>query len=98
MKIIKTETLALTVELDPTDCIALALACEHTQQLGIERAPVQHIQALGCAFTLALAAISDPHMDDEPLTIAKVWRAWAPLIFLGPHHYGRVPVPKDYAD
>lgn len=98
MKIVKTETLTLTVGLDPTDCIALALACDNTVWLGIERVPMPQLQAMGCAFVCALASIGDPHMDEGPLTIAKVWRAWAPLIFLGPHHYGRVPVPPEYAD
>ncbi len=37
-------------------------------------------------------------MDEGALTIAKVWRVWVPLVCLGYPHYGRLPVPQEYAD
>lgn len=41
-------------------------------------------------------------MDDGPPTIAKVWRVWATTVYLAAPGedgtYGRMPVPKRYAN
>jgi len=95
MKIVKIAPLTLTVELDPTDCIALYVACIGVTSHG-DREP--HLNAIAAALLLALLAIADPNMDETPPTIAKVWRVWAPLVSLHYPHYGRLPVPEEYAD
>ncbi len=58
--------------------------------------------ALGSALLLGTVVIADQDMDDGPPTIAKVWRMWAPIIYLAEPGkdgtYGRMPVPQRYAD
>ncbi len=98
MKIVKAAPLTLTVELDPSDCIALYVACARVTAHGDAADPGPQLDAIGCTLLLALLAIGDPDMDEGPLTIAKVWRVWAPLVCLHYPHYGRMPVPKEYAD
>lgn len=95
MKIVKVAPLTLTVELDPTDCIALYVACTRPAAHGD---PGPQLDAIAAALLLALLAIADPNMDETPPTIAKVWRVWAPLVSLHYPHYGRLPVPEEYAD
>ncbi len=80
MKIVKIAPLTLTVELDPTDCIALYVACTRP---AIHGEPEPQLDATAAALLLALLAIADPHMDETPPTIAKVWR---------------LPVPQEYQD
>ncbi len=98
MKIVSTKPLTLTVELDPTDCIALYVACQKATAHGDATDPGPHLDAIGAALLHALLAIGDQGMDEGPLTIAQMWRVWAPLVSLHYPHYGRLPVPQEYAD
>ncbi len=98
MKIVKTEPLTLTVELDPTDYIALYVACQKATAHYDQEYPVPQLDAIGALLLLALLAIGDREMDEGPLTIAKVWRVWAPLVSCGYGQYGRLAVPQEYAD
>lgn len=93
MKIVELAPLTVTVTLELTECIALYDACEQRSD------PLDLQRALGAALLAATLAAADPHMDEAPPTIAKVWRVWAPVVFLGgEHRYGRLPVPPEYAD
>ncbi len=58
--------------------------------------PGPHLDALGSALLLALLAIGDRDMDKEELTIAQLWRVWAPVVYTGNRQYGRLPVPQEY--
>ncbi len=98
MKIVQVAPLTLTVELDPTDCIALYVACARLTAYGDAADPGPHLDAIGSALLLALLAIGDRGMDDGELTIAQMWRVWAPLVSLHYPHYGRLLVPQEYAD
>jgi len=98
MKIVKAEPLTLTVELDPTGCIALYVACARVTAHGDAADPGPQLDAIGSALLLSLLAIGDPGSDEGALTIAKVWRVWTPLVCLHFPHYGRLPVPKEYED
>ncbi len=98
VKIVKVAPLTLTVELDPTDCIALYVACQKATAHYDYEYPVPQLDAIGAALLLALLAIGDRDMDEGPMTIAKVWRVWAPLVCLHYPQYGRLPVPEEYAD
>jgi len=98
VKIVKVAPLTLTVELDPTDCIALYVACARVTAHGDAADPGPHLDAIGAALLLALLAIGDRDMDEGPLTLAQMWRVWAPLVSLHYPHYGRLPVPQEYED
>jgi len=98
VKIVKVAPLTLTVELDPTDCIALYVACARVTAHGDAADPGPHLDAIGALLLLALLAIGDRDMDEGPLTTAKVWRVWAPLVCLHCPQYGRLSVPPEYAD
>lgn len=102
MKIVNVAPLTLTVELDPTDCIALADACYARADDWDSGNASALLGALGSALLLGIAAIADQGMDDDPPTIAKVWRVWAPTVHLAAPGkdgtYGRMPVPPEYAD
>ncbi len=69
MKIVKVAPLTLTVELDPTDCIALYVACQKATAHYDYEYPVPQLDAIGAALLLALLAIGDRDMDEGPLTI-----------------------------
>jgi len=87
VKIMQVAPLTLTVALDPTDCIALYVACQRVTAHGDAADPGPQLDAIG-----------DREMDEDALTIAKMWRVWAPLVSLGFPHYGRLPVPEEYTD
>ncbi len=101
VKIVNVAPLTLTVELDPTDCIALAVACQKATAHYDYEYPVPHIEALGAAFLVAALATFAPDTDEER-TFPHLWRVWAPLVFTGFANggstYGRMPVPPEYAD
>jgi len=101
MKIVKVAPLTLTVELDPTDCIALAVACEKATEHYDYAYPVSHIEALGAALLVAALAIFAPDTDEQR-TFTHLWRMWAPTVFRGHQDgeavYGRMPVPPEYED
>lgn len=101
MKIVKVAPLTLTVELDPTDCIALFVACQKATAHYDYEYPVSQIEALGAAFLVASLAIFAPDTDEER-TFARLWRVWASLVYTGfadgRPTYGRMPVPDEYAD
>ncbi len=101
MKIVKVAPLTLTVELDPTDCIALAVACKKVTEHYDHEYPVSQIEALGAVFLVAALAIFAPDTDQER-TFAHLWRVWAPLVYTGfadgRPTYGRMSVPDEYTD
>ncbi len=80
MKIIDIAPLTVTVALDLTDCIALYDACAARADFE-SGTPTALLQALAAA---------DPHMDETPPTLAKVWRVWAPLVCFHYPTYGRM--------
>ncbi len=98
MKIVTIAPLAVTVELDPTDCIALAVACARVSEL--DGCALDTLGTTGAAFLAAALADFAPDTNEER-TIAHLWRMWAPVIFTGWRDgptYGRMPVPPEYAD
>lgn len=101
MKIVNVAPLTLTVELDPTDCIALAVACQKASEHYNYEYPVAQIEATGAAFLVAALAIFAPDTHEER-TFPHLWRVWAPLVYTGfadgRPTYGRMPVPQEYAD
>ncbi len=101
MKLVKVAPLTLTVELDPTDCIALYVACQKATARDDCEYPTPQIEALGAAFLVAALAIFAPDTNEER-TFAPLWRMWAPLVFRGYQDgeavYDRMPVPPEYAD
>jgi len=98
MKIVTIAPLTVIVELNPTDCIALAVACEQVSAL--DRGGLDTLDTTGAAFLAAALAAFAPDTHQER-TIAHLWRMWAPLVFTGWRDgptYGRLPVPPEYAD
>jgi len=90
--------LTLTVELDPTDCIALFDACMNRFDENRNPSDGALLQALGTALlggAFAGYALADP---DAPHTIRHMWEVWAPVVALEARRYGRMPVPRQYRD
>jgi hypothetical protein len=93
MKIVQLAPLTVIVSLEMTECIALYRACENQPD------PHDLHRALGPAFLAAAFAAYSPDTDQDPATIADMWRMWAPVVFLGGDpKYGRMPVPQGYED
>jgi len=78
VKIIGIASNHLTVELDTTDCIALACACGHALSAD---SPIDYsyLCALATTFLSAGYAAYASSNDDAPRTPARMWAWWAPL-------------------
>jgi hypothetical protein len=98
VRIVTIAPIVVTVELSPTDCIALAEACMYRIAGWDDGHASALLETTAAALLAAMLAAADPGMDETPTTIAKVWRVWAPLVCLHYPHYGRLPVPPEYAD
>jgi len=98
MKIVAIAPLAVTVELNPTDCIALAVACARVSDQ--DGCACETLETTGAALLAAALAAFAPDTDQER-TLAHLWRMWGPVVFTGWQDgptYGRMPVPPEYAD
>lgn len=68
MKIVKVAPLTVTISLELTECIALYDACEERPD------PLDLQRALGPALLAAAFAAYSPDTDQEPATLAALWR------------------------
>lgn len=92
MRIREVAPLTLTIDLDPTDCIALADACRQvaSRDLGCDRTLLAALGAALLAGGFGAYALAEP---DPPLTLPRMWRMWAPrnLDLVDP---ARLPQPE----
>lgn len=97
MRIVSIAPLAVGVELSLTDCIALYDACQRRAERLEMHGGRCALPGLGAAL-LAAALAAHPH-DEGEVTIAALWRTWAPLVALGgAERFEPLPVPPEYAD
>jgi len=84
----------LTIEVDTTDCIALACACGHALSAD---SPIDYnyLCALATTFLSAGYAAYAASADDAPRTPVRMWEWWAPIATdsVPP---ARIPVPPRF--
>ncbi len=96
MKIIAIAPLTLTVELDPTDCLALADAAAQVARRNETGADGGLNNALAAALINGAFGAFLLAGPDKPHTLRHMWAMWAPLNGENVAHE-RIPIPAHFA-